>query len=266
MANKKKTNKQIRDKIILIILIACLVGVAGFSAYQIISIMTEYHQSEEEYSNLVDNAVSVPDTSEETEEDDTIESQYLSVDHEYLRGVNSEYIGWINIPDTNINYPVVQHSNNQYYTSVSFEGKWSGGGAIFADYRNSDDWSDFHTVLYGHLLKNKTMFWYISQYQKQSYWDEHQTIEIYTDGQVEVYTVFSFFKTTSTSEVYTFTFEDDVAKLQYINMLVENSYYSSSVNVTVNDKILTLSTCTDATSENRWVLHAVLTDTYQLDD
>jgi sortase B len=263
---KTKPERQMKRNVMLTILMFFFVAVAAYSGYKIITIEQEYRKSEQEYSDLADDAIKGVTVLVKTEtEADPVESPYLDIDHDAMYAINSDYIGWINIPDTNISYPVAESSNNQYYVQVAFSGGWSGGGAIFADYHNSRDWSDFHTILYGHLLKNKTMFWWISQYQNYDYYAARPTVEIYVKGKVYIYTVFSFFKTTATSDVYRTSFSDSADRQAYIDMLRSSAWFDSSQTVTPDDRILTLSTCTDATSDNRWVLNCVLTETIELE-
>ena len=253
---------------LLTILLVLLLIIAGFSAYRVISITLEYRREEQTHQRLVDEVVNKKDKIIEQDKqnpDDVVEeSPYLSIDHARLREINGDYQGWINIPDTNISYPVVQTNDNSYYVHVNFEDNYSGDGTIFVDYRNEPGFAGFNSIMYGHLRKNKTMFWWVSQFRHTDYYNAHNRVEIYTDDTLSVYTPFAFFKTTSTSQVYTTYFPTDQSKSDYIRYLTSNSYYSSPIDVKINDHIIILSTCTDASSNNRWVLCCVLTEVIDL--
>ena len=255
--------KRLREKKILTAIMAVMVAISGFCAYKIITIVSEYRQAEEEYKSISDQAIKKAET---IEIEDHTKDKYLIVDHAKLKSMNSEYVGWINIPDTTVSYPVVKTTDNKKYLSRSFEGNWSGSGTIFMDYYNKPDWNDFHTIIYGHHMNNKTMFWTLNQYRKSDFWNSHPTVEIYHDGNVYVYTTFSFYKAQVDDDSYWLTYSGDQDKSDWLGWIKSSSMYTSDLDVRINDHIITLSTCVDADGPDRWVLHAVLTETISLTD
>ncbi len=257
--------KKLRIKAMLTALMAVMVFISGFCAYKIITIVQDYKASEREYSSIIDEAVEMPEVVDD-KEPEAPQSKYLKVNHSKLKKKNSDYVGWIYIPGTNINYPVVKATDNDWYLIRSFEGSWSGSGSIFMDYENSRNWTDFHTIVYGHHMKNKTMFWALNQFRNSSFWDEHQTVEIYYENSVCIYRVFSFYKGIADDESYNMKFFSDQEKSDWIRQIQSMSMYKSKQDVMITDHILTLSTCVDATSADRWILHSVLSEVIDLSE
>mgnify|MGYP000782800669 FL=1 len=104
------------------------------------------------------------------DEDDTI---WPEVDFSVLREINPDIVAWIYIEGTKINYPIVQGGDNSYYLKHLFSGEWNGSGCIFLDFRNDVSFADRHSIIYGHHMKNGTMFTDIDKYKKQEFFDEH---------------------------------------------------------------------------------------------
>lgn len=258
-----KQDIRIREKIILVALLAVFVSVAGFSAYKIITISKDYRTSKIEYEALQKQFVKKTETAVEDKQEEE-EAGLFSVDFNALKQKNKDYIGWIIVPGTSISYPVLQAKDNDKYLHRTMEGKYAYAGSIFMDFRVSGLWDDFHTILYGHNMKNKTMFHDMRYYVKKDYWDKHQTIEIYLKDKIYVYKAFSFYKTIATDDSYTLYYSNDQAKSDYIRYCQSSSKYNSKQSVNISDKIITLSTCSDSSGDGRYVLHAVLTEVIDL--
>ena len=263
----KYRKKRPAAKFVMISLLFVFLATGIYSAFQIIDSMKDYKVGEDEYNEIARDAVIInPEKNKNNNEsspnanNETEEEAAFSVDYDALYAINKEYIGWIYIPDTKINYPMVRAKNNDKYLHRSFKGQYAGCGTIFMDYRNNKDYTDSHTVIYGHLMKNHTMFYDVRRFEKKDYYDSHRYIYIYVDGGYYVYKTFSFFQTTATSEVYTFKF-DGVDKFNdYCAMLQKKSKFGKDVTLSFDSKVITLSTCVDASSDKRWVLHAVQTE------
>ena len=138
MPKKKKSGGGVLRTLILIICI----GVFCFSAYELIKIFLEYNEGAQEYHKI----------EQYTNEPVESGSSEFSVDYEGLRAINDEIVGWIRVPDTTINYPIMQTGNNDYYLSYTFERNTNIAGSIFMDYRNAADFSDRNTIIYGHNM------------------------------------------------------------------------------------------------------------------
>lgn len=125
----------------------------------------------------------VPSESGETEST----RWWPEVDFEALREINPDLVGWIYIEGTEINYPVVQGADNQYYLKHLFTGEWNSSGCIFLGARNCTDLSDRNSILYGHHMKDGSMFHGLMEYKSQEYYDEHPTVLFLTpDANYEV--------------------------------------------------------------------------------
>lgn len=263
--SEKKTKKKGGLPIIPVILLVVFLGVAVFSLIKIITINSEYKESEKEYNDIAKDAVIFVDDSDQQAGDSAI-IPYPLFNHEYLKERNSDYVGWIQIDDTEVNYPVTYGVDNEYYVKHSFDGRWTSSGCIFTDCRNAADFSSFQTILYGHSMLDHSMFFTLQRYPRSDFFYSHQNVEIYRDNKLYIYTAFSFFKTESDSYVYFTDLNSESDNQAFANRLIRDSYYNTGISVSGSDKIITLSTCVNPTGPERWVLHCKLTDVIDLSE
>lgn len=182
-----------------------------------------------------------------------------------LKAQNSDLLGWINIPNTKIDYPVAHTVDNEYYLNHAFDRTYLRAGTIFADYRNQKDLSkNYNTVIYGHNMSSGSMFSCISDFFSRSYFNENRYIYIYTENGIYVYKTFSIRKVRVDKDVryittYFATGEDFV---KFCNEQMNASAVKvDDVTFNENDKIITLSTCTNAHNANeRYCMQAVLVE------
>ena len=174
-----------------------------------------------------------------------------------LQQVNPHVAGWIRIPDTALSYPLVQGTDNDFYLNHAWDGTPTAVGSIFMDHRCAADLTDFHTVIYGHRMRDGSMFNCLRHYRSLSYRQEHPMLYIKTGDQVRQYTVFAAYEAPVRSPVYALTAQDDAAKQALIDFALEHSVIDTGVRPTVNDRIVTLSTCTGNGYDTRWVVQAV---------
>lgn len=182
-----------------------------------------------------------------------------------LKAQNSDLLGWITVPDTKIDYPVVHTVDNEYYLNHSFDRTYLRAGAIFADYRNKKQLSkNYNTIVYGHNMSSGSMFSCISDFFSRSYFNENRYIYVYTEAGIYVYKTFSIRKIKVNKDVsyittYFATGEDFV---NFCNKQMNASAVKvNDVTFDANDKIITLSTCTNAHNSNeRYSLQAVLVE------
>lgn len=180
-----------------------------------------------------------------------------------LKTQNKDFLGWITIPDTKIDYPVVHTVDNEYYLNHSFEGNYLRAGTIFADYRNSKTLlENKNTVLYGHNMMSGSMFSCVSDFFSRSYFSENRYIYIYTSDGIFVYQTFAIRKVKIDRDVSYITthFSTDEDFVAFANRMMNASAVKlNDVGFTENDRILTLSTCTNAHNDNeRYCLQAKL--------
>jgi len=178
------------------------------------------------------------------------------VDFDALQEINIQGIGWIYQPGTIINYPIAQATDNSYYLRHNINGRESGAGAIFLDYRNAEDFSDRVSVLYGHHMQRGTMFASIDKYRKQDYYDKHPIA--YLIAPTGCWRIEFFAGSVHTAEEVPLEFEDEAAYMQHIAELIADSTFISYVPVTEKNWIIALSTCAYDFRNARFILYGVL--------
>ena len=181
-----------------------------------------------------------------------------SMDFTALREVNGDVLGWIVIPGTVVSYPLLQGSDNDYYLNHTWRGTRSAVGAIFLEYQNSGDLSDFNTIVYGHRMRNGSMFASLKYYERQSYWAQHPCVYITDDRGSYTYEIFAAYEVSTEGETYRLGFSGDAAKQAFLDYCVAQSVIDTGITPTIYDKILTLSTCTGNGHATRWVVQARL--------
>ena len=182
----------------------------------------------------------------------------IDVDFEELLKVNNETKGWLKVNNTNINYPFVQHKDNDYYLKHTFNKKGNGGGWVFLDYRNDPEFNDFNTIIYGHGRKDKTIFGTLGNVLKNGYIEkkENQFIMVSTPKKNMTYQIFSAYKIPNTSDYIKTNFANDKEKEKFIDLIKKRNSINIDVDVSKDDNILTLSTCYN--TDVKIVVHAKL--------
>jgi len=253
----------VKRKFPLIILSIIFLSMAVFSGYQMVLIMSEYHAGEVVYDDAVQFMTINHDTNTDFEnapanEDDGI--LWPEVDFEALCNVNSEVVGWIYLEDSKINYPVVRGTDNSYYLNRLYDRSYNSSGSIFMDYRNSDDFSDIHNILYGHHMNNGTMFAGIAKYKDQAYYDGHPYCLLLTPEENYKVEFFAGYVASVVDDItaWDLTFESDSDFESWVAQTKTKSTFVSDVTPTADDKIITLSTCSYEFDNARYVLVGVL--------
>lgn len=211
-------------------------------------------------ASVVDTiVVELPIDSADDEETETepVQITAYELDFDKLIPINNSTVGWLTVPNTSINYPVVQAEDNSFYLTHSFDKTRNNAGWIFADYRNKFDGSDKNIIIYGHNRMDSSMFATLSTTQK-SYWynnSNNKYITFTTPTAIHVYEVFSCYTVKMESYYIQTEFENDDSYLEFLNTLKSRSVHDFSVPLDSTDSILTLSTC-DATGKSRVVVHA----------
>lgn len=179
------------------------------------------------------------------------------MDFSALRQQNPDVLGWILIPGTRVSYPVVQGTDNSYYLNHTWRGGKNSVGAIFMDYRNSGDLSDFNTIIYGHRMNNRSMFGTLSQYKSRSYWQAHPYVYLTDDSGTHRYEIFAAGEVSVDSDVYRLGLRSDSSRQSFLDSCLALSALNTGVTPHTYDKVLTLSTCTGNGHATRWVVQAV---------
>ena len=220
-----------------------------FSGYQLYEQTKDYRNGGKEYDKVEKEAVEI--LSEEIEEDGeedsetekkTIDKTLYRVDFEKLRQMNEDVVGWIRFDEPEvINYPLVQTDDNDKYLTTTFEGNGNKVGALFLDRINEADFEDENTFIYGHNMKNGSMFGRLRKYKKESFYKEYPYFYIYTPkGQVYTYQIFSVEITNDTSESFQKQFDDETEYLMYIEKIQKKSLYDTGVTADADSRMVSL--------------------------
>lgn len=271
----KKSQKK---KLLFTLLILFFLILALVSACNIVTILTEYHTADKasaELQQYIDlNAVQEPTekqtqpaametegeafpadeaaTEAATEPVDTF--PYPVVDFESLYKINEDVVGWIYIEDTVINYPLVQGTDNKRYVERMVDGRYNAAGSIFLDYRNSWDFSDKNSVLYGHNMKNGSMFAQILKYRDAEFFEAHPIGMIITPERKFRFEVIAGYVTDVYDDAWQLSFADDDTFLQWLQDSMNRSVIGGTFDIDVSDRIVTLSTCTYEFEDARFIL------------
>lgn len=184
------------------------------------------------------------------------------IDFDSLTAQYPDVYAWIRIPGTRVDYPIVQREgDNGYYLTHTIEGKKRTEGAIYTEDYNGKDFSDANTVIYGHNMKNGSMFKTLHKYKDRAFFEENSTIYIYQKDRVLIYKIFAAYIYDNRHLMLSFDFEDENIFQNYLENVLTKKDMSSNIDtrvgVTTNDKIITLSTCNNNDAQ-RYLVQAVL--------
>lgn len=268
-----KKNKK-RD-IMYIVIIIILTIMLGFSIYKIIN-WDKDNKKIKEQSNMLErisqiteviedenNNIEIIEQKEEISNEnpywDFIKTPLISVNFDELKKQNPDTVGWIKVNNTNINYPVVKCSNNEFYLNHAFDETWNDAGWIFMDYRNNAVDFDKNTIIYGHSRYDMSMFGTLRNVVKKSWFDnkDNHLIKLSTPTENTMWQVFSTYKIKAEDYYLQTDFLTDNEYQIWLNEMINRSQFEYGLSVSTSDKVLTLSSCFD-TKGTRVVLHAKL--------
>lgn len=284
MSRRRKRTKTLGDVIRLIVMLAAL-AVFLYSGYTLYGFYKEYKKSSDEYDNLENSYAA--DQEQESENIDNLEDddalQSISgqevrtvfedgeektlpvlknpIDFTQLLSVNSDIVGWLRIRALDISYPVVQGKDNDYYLHRTFEKTDNFAGCLFVNSYNMGDFTDQNTIIYGHNMKNGSMFGKLKNFNDPEVFKKCRYFWIFTPDFIYQYRIFSASVVDKTGLTYQISFTDDEFD-QFISRAYSNSVVDNQdVTVTKEDRIVTLSTCTGDDS-TRFVVMGKLAQIY----
>lgn len=241
-----------KNKILLNSIVVILVLTIIVSSYMLIKRFLDYDNANKHYAKKQEQyteIISLPEEIEETEK----EKPPITVDFKNLLKENNEVVGWLYCDDTPINYPVVQSGDNNTYLKSGLDNKYLISGTIFTDFRNSEPGFDENYIIYGHNMRNSSMFGTIDNYSSQSYYEKHPYLYFLTPeanykikalaGKVVPYNDKIYQIKPDTDEFY-----------NHLEGIIKNSSFKSDFDYNRGDKIVTLSTCTNNSDRTRYVL------------
>lgn len=232
----------------------------------------DYYDTDEFYAAARDNYIVV--TKDESKEEDKYISQEeldnpdyepkwyeaISVDLESLREKNPDIVGWIYFENEDISYPILQGETNDDYINTTYEGKSARAGSIFLESLNAPSFNDDHTIIYGHNMRNLSMFGRLRYYYMQEdYYPEHKYFQIITPDSLYRYEIVSCKHVAGNDKIYSVYGEDTIGFADFLtDCIMSGSMIKSDYQPTYKDKIVTLSTC--SSGDNRFVVNAVRVD------
>lgn len=263
-SRKRKRKKGEKGQWLLRLAVVFFAALFCVSAFQIGKIVSEYRQGTDEYEDIRKRAVKTGegevDRDDGTKEVHPEEPSFV-VDFTALLQQNPDTVAWIRFaPEpAEISYPVVQGKDNEQYLHQTFYGRENASGAIFLNAYNRADFTDRNTVIYGHRMKNGSMFRNLEDYQERSFWEKNPYFYIYTpDGYELKYHIFSTGVVKDTSDTYQTQFGSEQEFQEFLSMTKKNAEYDTGIEPGMDSRIVTLSTCTRASDEHRYVVTGVL--------
>ena len=272
---KKKRYKLRWKNIFYILIFLILTGIFIFCFVKLLLWINDNKKTEhilKDVNNIVEIKEETPIEAKKEEDETTItetdpywdfiNTPFLKVDYSQLKEKNSDVIGWIKVNNTNINYPIVQHNDNEYYLTHDLYKKNNGGGWVFLDYRNNNTFDNKNSIIYAHGRENKTMFGTLKNILNNEWYQNKDNYVIKTSSLngSYIWQVFSIYKIPNTNDYIKTNFTNDDEYLNFLNLIKNRSIYDFKTNISINNKILTLSTCFDDNS--KVVLHAKLIKSY----
>ncbi len=251
-------------RLILIIIICALVLLIGIDLWK----RNQANQVYEKLEQLVIRKVNSGDGVNSHYEKDELDwyQQYgVTVDFEQLKYLNPDIVGWIRFDELDISYPILYGDSNEEYIRTNYLKESVTAGSIFMDSENSGDFMEYHPIIYGHNMRNGSMFGQLKNYKQEDFYHGNEFFTIYTDEYIYRYQIFSCHDTDAYGSVYTVGFSPDEQYMQFIRSICEASWYDTGVEVNNEDQIVTLSTCTTHT-ENRFVVHGKLIEVRRTKD
>lgn len=191
-------------------------------------------------------------------QNDPMLEEMAEIDLAALREVNPDVLGWIRIPDTKIDYPLMRGADNDFYLNHTWKKTPNSVGSIFLEQLNSIDLMDYNTIIYGHNMNNGSMFAGLQDYAMPDYWKDHPYVYVLTDAGVYRYEVFAFFRAEVDSLTYGLNPQQDDTKEDFLKLSLENSWIDTGIKPALTDRILTLSTCAGSNYDYRYVVQARL--------
>ncbi|MCD8020814.1 MAG: class B sortase [Clostridiales bacterium] len=261
-----KNNKKLLWRTVLVISLVgciCCLGFVAWYLYQDYREQKAYEQLQED----VDESTTEFDGETEGEAAELPDGVFLDlenpIDFDLLADINTDIYAWIRISDTSIDYPIAQREGDDaYYLSHDMYQESRFAGCIYTEEANSKDFTDPNTVIYGHNMRNGSMFQNLHYFEDATFFDEHPYVYIYTPEHVLVYEVFASYSYDNRHILNSFDFSDEEVYAQYLedilNVRSMDKNIRDDVTVTTEDTIITLSTCIGGDSDARYLVQAVL--------
>lgn len=253
----------------LIILIVLLVAGMGFAGWRLGSILLNYHRDRSAYNSIASNAISMLadfETGDDGEEDTgdgkthSVSEIPIAVDWNYLRTINANVVGWLYCPGTVISYPVVQTSDHDYYLNHGFDGTSNVAGTLFADRNSVSGITQSNYIIYGHNMKDNSMFGTFANYVDKSYYDSNPVLYYLTPDANYRIELLCAHTVESTADNYPTYFSSTSDYQAFLNKITSNAYWVNSGVLSTNYQLISMSTCTYTSGYNdpRFMVHGMM--------
>ncbi len=247
---RRKKNKRYKKVILNIVIYMILIFVLIYSGIKIFKWYKD-KTNNNKIAEQIKSTVIVEDKNEDENKEE------YTVDFNKLKEQNNETVAWIKVNNTNVEYPVVRATNNSFYLNHSFDKSKNSAGWIFADYKNKFDNTDKNIVIYGHNMRDDSMFGSLKNILNSDWYnnEENTNIALYTENEKYIYKVFSIYKIESEDYYIKTEFSNDNEFEKFIKTLKKRSIKNFNIDISKEDSILTLSTCAN-NNKYRVVLHS----------
>ena len=270
--NRKEKKKKKRNPLVMFLFLAAL-AVFVFAGIRLGSIYYRYYNEDSAYRNLEsythfansgqtsENGENLSDNANGNANGDSNgeSSVYVSpIDFGSLAEINSDIIGWVYFETMDINYPIVQGKDDDFYLHHGFEKEANVSGCIFMDTEASPDFNSLNSFIYGHNMRNKSMFAKLNQYIDEDFYLKNKTFLIYTPTETRRYEIYSCYQAQLGTDSFTYNFAAAEDYANWLNIVKGRSLYDTGVMPDVSDKTITLMTCTPKGSNYRFLVHGRL--------
>ena len=235
----ESTNLRIRRTAVNVIMV-CLALIVVVSGIKVFTIIRDYRANQAVYDKVSEQAQKDGFTGD--------------IDFDALRAINPDVVGWLYYEDTPVNYPVVQGTDNDKYLNTMFDGTWGSFGTLFVDSVTEAPFRQFNTIVYGHHMKDGSMFAPLKQLKSSSYAKEHPQLELITpEGKFHL-VIWAFLNQPADSQIYVTNIHDKTEREEYLKLIEDLADYTTDVNVTVDDRLVILSTCAYEYQDARYMV------------
>ena len=232
--DKGKKIRRIASDIIMV----CLAGIMLVSGWKVFTIWRGYQADKSVYNDISEKAGDAE----------------KGIDFDALSKINPDVIGWLYYKDTIIDYPVVKGENNEVYLSMLFDRTWGGCGTLFADCATEKPFRQFNTIVYGHHMKDGTMFACLKELRDPEYCAKHPKLQLSTpEGEFDL-EIWAFLNEPSDSKIYTTNIKAEEDKQDYLDLIEQLADYTTDVSVSTDDRLVMLSTCAYEFENARYIV------------
>ena len=251
--------QNLRKTLILVLGLVLLISVSVSVFFRVQKLQSSKNQ--EDAQEIV--SVEPPPEPEEEVVEEVVEiDPYIEalreIDLAALQAVNEDVIGWITIPDTQLSYPIMYSGDNSYYLTHTWDKQYNSAGSVFLEQHCSPDLSDFNTILYGHRMRDGSIFGSLRDYAETSHWEQHPYIYVCNAEGFYRYEIFSIYEASVKGSTYRLALTEPEEQQAFLDDCTGWSTIETGVVPTLEDRILTLSTCTGRGYDTRWVVQARL--------